>query len=141
MKYIRLMLILSALFTLGACSSGKGKLSPEVADAFADNGRVADSLMSVFQCEGVTLDKWKGSDVTDATFSFCLINSGKLPTRDMVLKNNILKEIARSIKNSIKAPHRYNSFQIVFVKSEKMFWFGGKTQYHSMGEVVSGRDL
>jgi hypothetical protein len=141
MKYIQHTLILLTLTAIGACSSSTDKLRPDVVNAFADDGRAADSLKTAYQCETVTLDKWEETDLTDSTFSFCFINSRIVPTTEMVLKNDILKEIARSVKKSLKAPNRFNSIQIVFVTSRKMFWFGGETQSQSMGGVIPGIDL
>ena len=141
MKYIQQTLILLTITAIGACSSGKDRLSPDVVKVFADNGRTADSLRKAYVCESVTLDKWKETDLTDSIFSFCLINAKKLPTSDVNLNYDVLGGIARSIKRSINLPNRYNSFQIVFVKSGKMFWFGGQTQIHSPGGIVPGIDL
>jgi hypothetical protein len=140
MKNIKKLLSILALCVfVNACSSAGQKTKPDIFKEFADNGRTADSLRKAFQCESITLDKWESSEVTDSTFSFCLINAKTVPTMEMAIENDMLKEIAKSLKKAVKNPTKYNSYQIVFVKSDKNF--AGGTQSHQLGGTISSKGL
>jgi hypothetical protein len=132
---IKLLVIFTLCIFVKACSSAGQKTKPDVYKEFADNGRTVDSLQKAFQCESITLDKWEASDVSDSTFSFCFINAETVSTWD----NDRIKEIAKSLKKALLNPTKYNSYQIVFVKSHKNF-IGG-TQGHQFGGTISSKDL
>ena len=143
-------LIFRPFFTLAislcfySCANNSDTKSKEVVvtrePEFVDNGKTVDSLIKVYNCEGVEYDNWKDNDATDSCLTVCLINSNKVPTTSNVdEEGEQLKAIVLSIKKSLANPKNYSSYYIIFVKKDNTNCISTKT--HSAGMEIQSSAL
>jgi len=138
MKYIQPVIIgLAFCLSNSACSYNSHKTF--AAEKFKNDGQSIDSLKTVFKCESISLEKWASSEVTDSTFSICFINAGVLPGPGFEQSAEQIKEIARTVRASLKEPEKYNSYQVVFV--EQINSVIGMQQSHRAGGVIRTKEL
>lgn len=140
MRYTKLYFatFLALIFICACTPISKNDATP-ANTTFMDNNHRFDSLKKAFKCDTITLEKWSASDVTDSTFSISFINAKLLPNEDMIEQISLFKEIARSVKASLNNSKKYNSYQIVFVKSDTINNL--PNQVHQFGTVVPEMEL
>ena len=89
----------------------KTDLKPE----FKDNGKMIDSLKSVYNFEAIEYNNWDKNNAKDSSLTVSFINSKKLPSKNIDSSFNEFKAIAASFHRLIVNPGKYKSYYIIFV--------------------------
>ncbi len=107
---------------------------------FLDGGKTVDSLIKVYNCEGIEYDNWEEKKPTDSCLTVCFINSTKVPpATDFENSIGSLEKIASVIKRSLKKPQDYKSYYIIFIKKETKNGMIFRT--HSNGMKIPSTEL
>lgn len=115
-KILTFFFTISFLLFLSFCRPGNPSKSVLI-PLFKDNGKVIDSLRTVYQSEKVEFENWEADDATDSSLTVSFINSKKLPATETESANEF-KAIAYSIHQSIVDTSQYKSYYIIFVTRE-----------------------
>jgi hypothetical protein len=136
----RRLVFVSTIFFMSGCTSNQNIDQAKVVENFSDKGYLLDSLKDVYRFEAISFDKVKDVNVTDSTFSIDFVNAKILPRHsDNNIDNKQLNDIVIALKRTLKNAERYNSYQIIFIKSDKSFGLSFKT--NQIVHIVLNRQL
>jgi hypothetical protein len=105
--------------------------------AFKENGKIIDSLRSVYNFEAVEYENWEDDDATDSSLTICFINSKRLPAKDIPATSREFIAIASSIRRSLVDTARYRSYYIIFVTSNRNGTVSSRVHTAGMDVLVS----
>lgn len=133
MSYLIRVLFLSVITI---CYSGCSK-DTSVPPEFNDGGKAVEKLKITYQCEGIEFENWEDDDTADSALTICLINSQILPSiKSAEERYGHLVAVASQIKQSLKYPEKYRSFDVVFVE-RKGFTVSGPSINSFSGDIPS----
>lgn len=125
-------LIILLFIVLYGCS---GKEQPSIKPKFSDNDKVIDSIKNTYQAQLIEFENWEADDARDSTLTVCIVNSKKLPSKNPDIAFKEIKSIASEIRNSLLDKSSYNSYYIIFVKTDTAGLM--QTRSHTAGADVS----
>lgn len=131
-KFSLTTLIILLFIGLYGCSANE---QPSIKPKFSDNEKVIDSIKNAYQAQGIEFENWEADDATDSTLTVCIVNSKKLPSKDPDIASKEFKSIASDIQNSLLDKTSYNSYYIIFVKTDTAGLM--QTRSHTAGAEVS----
>lgn len=140
MKHFQVIILITLIFSLMNCSQKQDKGQDRIKENFADNDHLLDSISKVFNSEKITLDKWEEESVTDSTFSLTIINAKQVPNRSNIDSSvTLFKALAKAAQQALKNGAKYNSYQIVFVKTDTIN--GQVNKLHESGMTIKNNEI
>ena len=126
--------LIRVLFLLVICFSGCSN-NTSVPPDFNDGGKALENLKITYQCESIEFENWEDDDAVDSALTICLINSQILSSvKSTEQKWEHLIAVASQIKQCLKYPEKYKSYEVIFVE-RKGFSLSGRSLNSVSGDI------